>query len=136
MLERLLEQLRHDLGIEEPLLPKDDGAYVVDFDPDLYISLSENADQSVRLFCKLAPLPKENREEFLRTCMVGNLLGRETGGASLGVDDQEDQVCLAKTLEAEVSYREFRDALEEFVNHADAWRKETLVFTEVNRNNG
>lgn len=136
MIERLVEQLRKELGLTDPLVPSDDGSYGLDFEPDLHIAVYEHADQSIRLFCRLAPLPKENAEEFLRTCMVGNLLGRETGGAALGIDDAEKNLCLSYSLPPEINYRDFRDAFEDFLNYSDAWRQEALVFAEVNSGNG
>lgn len=136
MVERLLEQLKRELGIVDPLVQMDDGAYVLDFEPDLHIAVYAHGDECIRLFAKLAPLPKENKEEFFRICMTGNLLGRETGGAALGIDDSEQNLCLAYSLPVQVSYRDFRDAFEDFLNYADAWRQEALVFSEVNNGNG
>ena len=121
--------------MEDPLVPHEDGGYVLDFEPDLHIAVYEHADECLRLYCKLAPMPKENCEEFFRTCMVGNLLGRETGGAALGTDASEQNLCLSYTLPGEINYRDFRDAFEDFINYSDAWRKEALVFAEVNRGN-
>ncbi len=135
MMERLLEQLKKDLGLQDPLLPHDDGGYVLDFEPDLHVTVYQHVDEVIRLYCKLAPLPKEGCGEFLHTCMVGNLLGRETGGASLGIDATEQNLCLSYCLPSEINYREFRDAFEDFVNYSDAWRQEALVFAELNSRN-
>ena len=136
MIERLLERLVKELGIVWPLVPTEEGAYVLEFEPDLSVSVSPYLDQSIRLFCKLAPLPEINAEEFLHRCMVGNLLGRETGGAALGIDDEEKNLCLSYSLPPEISYKEFRDAFEDFLNYADAWRREVLVFVEANGGSG
>lgn len=136
MLERLLEQLKKDLGLSESLVPSDDGGYILDFEPDLHVAVYEHADQSVRLFCKLAPLPKDNMEEFLHSCMAGNLLGKETGGATLGIDDSEKNLCLTYSVPEGINYRDFRDAFEDFVNYSDAWRQEALVFAETSSGNG
>lgn len=135
MIEQFIKQLRKDLEYEEPSVARDDGSYVIDFEPDLHITVTKHIDGSLRLFCLLAPLPKEKREEFLKSCMVGNLFGLETGGTILGVDDSEKNLCLSCCLPGDLKYREFRDALEDFVNYADVWRQDALVFAEVNSEN-
>ncbi|MCH9611141.1 MAG: hypothetical protein S4CHLAM81_14850 [Chlamydiales bacterium] len=119
--------------MHEPLVPNEKGGYVFNFEPDLHIAVYEHEDQSIRLFSTLAPMPEINAEEFLHNCMVGNLLGRQTGGAALGIDDSGKKLTLSYTLSEGVNYRDFRDAFEDFVNYSDAWRQEALSFAEVNR---
>ncbi|MCP5469550.1 MAG: type III secretion system chaperone [Chlamydiales bacterium] len=132
MIERHVDQLRKELGYDEPLTRQDDGSFFLEFEPGLNISVKANMDGSGMLFCLLAPLPKENREEFLKACMVGNLFGRETGGAALGVDASQTHLCLSLYLPEGIPYREFHDCFEDFLNYSDAWRREALVFAEVN----
>src|SRR3990167_3817062 len=130
MAARFVEQLRKELGYTDPCTVSGDGSYIIDVEPDLHVSVMEMPEQW-RMRCILAPLPAAHREEFLKSCMVGNLFGRETGGAALGIDELGESVSLNQFLPIGINYRAFRDAFEDFVNYADAWRRETLVFIEV-----
>ena len=132
MINRFIEQLGKDVDIPVPTHAGNDGCFHLDFDPNLHIRACEYNGQSIGLQCLIAPLPQEKKEEFFLRCMEANLLGNETGGACLGVDNQEAHVVLSLTLSSCGSYKEFRDAVEDFLNYADAWRQETLVFSELN----
>ncbi len=62
--------------------------------------------------------------------MTANLFGRETGGGILGLDREGKKVTLLTFLSEGLSYRDFRDNLEDFLNYADAWKAETTEFVE------
>lgn len=127
MLKALIKELSDDLGFTTPLSSESDGAYLALFDPNLQISLSENESSGITLFTQLAPLPEEHTAVILRKIMSANLLGRETGKSVLGLDADGKQVTFSKLLPLQIAYKEFYDAIEDFVNYADAWRQELLV---------
>ena len=130
MLERFVEQLSGDMGLEGAVEAREDGSYVLHFEPDLNVGMKERPESGICFFAVLAPLPEEQREVFLQKLMAANLFGRETGGAALGVDSDGKRLTLSTFLSEQVNYREFHDHLEDFVNYAEAWRAETLEFDE------
>lgn len=130
MLKKLIDQLSQDIG---PLDKNDDGTFSLQVEPDLHISLRENQESGITIYSGLAPLP-EKRGDFLLLAMQANLFGRETGGNALGIDREGKHLTLTGFLPEGIAYREFHDYVEDFVNYAEAWRKDTIEFeTEATR---
>ena len=90
--------------------------------------LRENELRGITLLSSLASLPENGREEYLIRAMTANLFGAETGGAVLGLDREGKVIFLSTFLGENLSYRDFRERLEDFVNYAESWRNETLGF--------
>ncbi len=130
MLKQFIEQLSRDLDFSETLAPKDDGSYDLSLEQKLQISLRENSESGITLFAVLAPLPEENTEDFLRYALSSNLLCRETGEGFLGVDKEEKRITFSCFLSSNITYKEFHNALEDFVNYAESWRFETNQFVK------
>lgn len=128
MLKQFIELLSRDLGFSEPLVPEEDGSYLLLIEPQLEISLRENPDSGITLFVPLGFLPSERRDEFLRYAMTSNLLGKETGGGILGLDNEGKQMTFTQFLPQQLTYKEFHHFLEDFVNYAESWRMEIAQF--------
>ncbi len=128
MLERYIEQLGKDLKMTEGLAPTDKGTYSLKFEPDLHLSLQENNEKVIRMHAILAPLPEEQQDSYLELVMEANLLGRETGGSHLGLDQEGKQITLSRFVMPDASYHDFYNALEDFINYADAWKVDTLEY--------
>ena len=59
----------------------------------------------------------------LRSLLSGNLLGDQTGGAALAIDDVDDTVVLCRALPLTgLAYRDFEAALTRFVHAVSYWR--------------
>ncbi len=128
MLKRFIEQLSPQLGFADTLAPNDDASYSISFEPKVQVTLKENNEQVIKLYSKLAPLPKEKEGEFLLYVMSGNLFGTQTAGNIVGLDDEGKIVTLNRFIFPEATYPQFKEALEEFVNYAEAWKLETKAF--------
>ena len=123
MLKTLLQQLCQELGITEPILNENQfyqlkiGAFDIemkDLDPGFYFSSN------------IGPLPKKKTEEFLMLLMKANFLGQGTGGATLGLKEDESFLTLSLSLPYEMNYKAFKDSLEEFANFVEFWKKESV----------
>jgi hypothetical protein len=130
MLKQHIDQLTTDMGFEQPLEANEDGSYSLRLDPDLDINVKESGDATVRLYATLGQLPQRNTEEYLLKTMIANLLGRETGNAALGLDQEGKKVVLVDFFPADLDYKTFHEKIEEFANYADAWSQETKEFIE------
>lgn len=130
MLKQFIEQLTLDLGLEQALDANDDGSYSLRFEPDIDVTLKENLNSIILFNTELCSLPSHNTEEYLLKVMSANLLGRETGGAILGLDNEGARVVLLDFLFEIQNYNIFHERLEDFVNYAEAWRQETIDFSE------
>lgn len=123
MLERHLSQLFEELGL----------GTVPPFDKDgsLQLQVSDFAIQIVKLdpgiylSATIAPLPTKDKEEFLLKLMKANFLGQGTGGATLGLKEDESFLTLSLTLPYEINYKAFKESVEEFVNYLEYWKNET-----------
>lgn len=124
MLKNLLQQLYQDLGLGT-VPPADEQKMhhlkisfldisMTDLDPGFYFSSN------------IGPLPKKKKEDFLMLLMKANFLGQGTGGAALGLKDDESSLTLSLSLPYEMNYKTFKDSLEEFVNFIDYWKKELI----------
>lgn len=130
MLKKFVEQLSADMGYEQSLAPNEDGSYSLLLEPNLDISLRESQDSGITLRTVVIQLPKEKTETFLLKTMSANLFGRETGGSTLGMDQEEKNLILLNFLPQQLTYREFHDYLEDFVNYAESWHQETIEFAK------
>ena len=130
MLKQYIDQLIPSLGLLNPVQPDESGSYSIKFEPNLEISLRENANSGITLLAKIAPLPQKETEEFLQRLMEANLLGKETGRGVLGLDKDGKEITFTLFLPPTLSYKEFHDHLEDFTNYAEVWRDETLRFNQ------
>jgi hypothetical protein len=55
--------------------------------------------------------------------MKANLLGKATANAALGLTNDEKYLTLSTLMPYEVSYKELKEILEEFVNLVIIWRE-------------
>ena len=122
MLKDLLPQLSQELNVETSLDEQKFyhfkvGAFDIgmkDLDPGFYFSSN------------IGPLPKKKTEDFLMLLMKANFLGQGTGGATLGLKEDESFLTLSLSLPYEMNYKAFKDSLEEFANFVEFWKKESV----------
>lgn len=127
-LKEFVEQLSTDMELEQALEAKEDGSYSLRLEPNIDVLLRENSSLAIRFQTTIADLPKHQTEDYLLKAMTANLFGRETGGSALGLDAEGKKVVLVDFLAEHETYRAFYERLEEFVNYAEAWRRETVEF--------
>lgn len=126
LLKTLLEQLFQELELGT-VAPIDEhhfhhlkiSSYPIalkDLDPGCYFSSN------------IGSLPEKKKEDFLVMIMKANFLGQGTGGATLGLKEDESFLTLSLSLPYEMNYKAFKDSLEDFVNFIDYWKKEIARF--------
>lgn len=133
MLKQFMQQLSDDIQMQQPLAPNADGSYSLQLEPAVDISFRETSSGSIMLHAFLGNMPQAKKENFLLLAMSANLFGRETGGSALGLDKEGKKIVLLNFLSQSATYREFHDALEDFVNYADAWSGEIAQFVKTQR---
>lgn len=126
MLQAFVEQLTKDMGAGQQPVMNAEGGYTLLFAPEITVLLSEEGGH-IRLFSELAPC---GQEELIVDLMKANLLGKETGEGFLGLSDDGKRVTFTCFLPSEMSYREQREMLEDFINYAESWRLEMVKGTE------
>lgn len=121
MMDRYLSQLAIELDLSEP--SKDRTQINLILNPTLTITLKE-LDPGLLFFSLLNPLPTTKKEAIFQFAMQANFLGQGTGGAVLGIDEDEKFLTLSLDLPYDMNYQEFRNALSDFANYVDYWKEQ------------
>ncbi len=126
ILKTLLEQLCEELGLGA--VPPVDELKFYHFKISSFDIVMKDLDPGFYFSSNIGPLPKKKKEDFLMLLMKANFLGQGTGGATLGLKEDESFLTLSLSLPYEMNYKAFKDSLEDFVNFAQYWKKETVQF--------
>lgn len=124
LLNTFVTQLAHELEVKDIPQPNEKGLTLFHFSNDLDIGIGIYTP-GIYFTAKLGACPKENLEEFFSTIMLANLFGQGTGGSVLSLDEEAKWVYLSRHLPFHLSYPQFKDYFEEFVNYTDLWQKKT-----------
>jgi hypothetical protein len=81
----------------------------------------------LHFFSKLVNLREDNQEKICAKLLSGNFLGQATKRAGLGLTEDGKYVVANAFYPTIKSYREFHDAVEDFMNVVSYWKKEALV---------
>mgnify|MGYP000036977301 CR=1 FL=1 len=79
-------------------------------------------DLGLRIFAPILPLESQNLEELLTLLMKANFLGQGTGGGVLALTENESFLTLEYILPYEMSYKAFKEKIEEFLNFLEFWQ--------------
>lgn len=85
-------------------------------------------DPGISLYAKIAPCPSKRLEELFLRLMKANYLGQETAQNRIGLSSDEKFLTLSFGMPYELSYRTFRETIEDFVNFILYWREELDKF--------
>ncbi len=124
MLDNFMRQLGKDLQMEEPFVATRLGVYEYWVGEDLCILITPVQPFGFGLTCVLGPYPKAKEDDFLLSMMTGNLFGKETFGATLGLDGDGNKMVLSREINQRVNYSEFKETLEDFYHIVNFWREE------------
>ena len=100
---------------------QDDGSYSLDFQSVVVCVQESQGD--IRLCTSLGPVG-DLTEEICVLWMEANLLGKETDRQVLGLNESKTEVTMTSFIYQPLAYGEFYDALESFVNYAEAWKEQ------------
>lgn len=125
MLQDYVQQLTKELDMEELMLSPEPGTYIVPFSDNLDIQI-KNQNQTLQFKMILGNLPEKNSELFLKRAMEANLFGRGTRHCALGITTDGQLLTLSAEIPEQISYKEFKEKLEDLISVADYWRSEAL----------
>lgn len=126
ILKTLLEQLCEEL--ELGAIPPADELKFHHFKINSFEISMKDLDPGFYFSSNIGPLPKKKKEDYLMLLMKANFLGQGTGGATLGLKEDESFLTLSLSLPYEMNYNAFKDSLEDFANFVEYWKKETVRF--------
>ena len=123
MLETHLQQLAKELELEGSFATQVPGVFQFPLEEYLSVTLTAHSP-GFSFSCSLGPIPKVKETEFFTRLLLGNLFCQGTKGSVLGLNEEGNQLTLTQDIGYNVDYKEFRDALEDFVNSVDFWHLE------------
>ena len=124
MLEDFIEKLSREMELEEPLKAQVPGIFVLPLDEGLNITITSTPSHSLAFSCTVGVCPNTGKEAFYTRLLLANLFGQGTKGAVLALDLEAGQVTLTQNFDYHLEYKDFRDAIEDFINAADLWKQE------------
>lgn len=127
MIQGFLEKLCAELSITPVPKQNEKKVFLFRFGPGTDIILAD-LHPGIEMRALIVPCPKEKREDLFIYLMRANLLGQGTGGARIGMDENEKNLTLSLGLPYEMNYHTFKEAFEEFVNHLLYWREVVAKF--------
>ena len=80
--------------------------------------------KQIYFYSNITACPTEKRELIFTHLMKANLLGDGTGGATIGLDNDEKFLTLSYVMPYESNYENFKEQLEDFVNYLLFWEEE------------
>jgi hypothetical protein len=128
MLEQVIPKLQKELELEAPIGGDGEGAYTLLLD-ETKITISESSP-GFQLTATLGELPQDQQELFFSNMLRGNLFFQATKGSILGLDDTGRFMTLRYIHPNKCEYKEFRYALEDFINTIDFWKAEVRRHNE------
>jgi hypothetical protein len=126
MIDTFMRQLVHDLELDTTIATAVDGAYTIPMEDDIKITVAALPDGGFFFTSPLGPCPLTNKEQFFTKALHGNLFGQGTHGAVIGLNGEGNLLTLSLVMNYNTDYKDFKDALENFINSMDFWREETL----------
>lgn len=124
MLNTLIKELEKEWELETPLPQDMPGVYSIPLEDGLSLSISSIGQGAIFLNSTVALIPKGREEHLYTQALLANLMGQGTKGALLGLNDTGTLLTLSRTIDYDVSFKEFRDIVEDFINTIDFWREE------------
>ncbi|MBS0656517.1 MAG: type III secretion system chaperone [Verrucomicrobia bacterium] len=122
MLYEYIVKLQKELDLKEPLGHEGQASFGLMLD-DIQISIIDQAP-GFGLSATIGSPPTEKREQFFTQMLRGNLFGQATRHAFLGLDETGNNITLQRYHPETATYREFLDAIEDFINAIDFWKNE------------
>lgn len=121
-LRDFMERLLDDVGVPKKELkkPKPE-VFMIEVDPETRITIS-NVEEGFFFHGTVAPPPSDNREVLFEELLEGNLFAKGTFGSTMGLTEDSQMLTLTEMVSPEVSYDEFRDKFEDFLNTVKYWQ--------------
>lgn len=129
MLQNLVSQLCKELDIEPVPTMNEQKFIPITIGANCKIELRD-LEPGLSLFAQICPTPDKRREELFLELMRANYLGQATGSSRIGMSSDEKFLTLSLGMPYEMSYRTFREALEDFANFLLHWRAEVDKFNK------
>jgi hypothetical protein len=121
----MLKDLIDEISVENGLIKDKKGFFIFRLNEEIEIKI-QDLHPGVELYSEVGECPPRGREDLFMYFMGANLLGQGTGGARLGMTQNEKILTLSVSLPYEIKYDHLKEVLESFANHLISWRNELI----------
>ena len=119
LLDTHARQLGSDFQLESGLSHTEAGGYRLELAADFVVEMSP-LDEGFLFAAEVGKMAEGLAEKLL----LANLFGQGTGKAVLGLDGKGRAVRLTQVHASDVTYAEYKENLEAFLNYAEFWKGE------------
>lgn len=123
--DSLINQLSEELDMKEFISVKEPNHYLLSFDQNNAIEIIKS-EKTYSIKGIIGTCPKEDPESFLMHIMEANLFGTGTKSSVIGLNEHDNLLTLSSELDYNISYKDFKIKLEDFVNVLNFWRNAAL----------
>lgn len=120
--KKLITELGKNIGLDE-LKPDEDLYCCLGFDDKITVHFQYNQEsETLMLFSQLGIIDEDKLAGVYPKLMKANVFWQGTGGSTLGVDDENNEVILSYQVALSLlDFTKFQELLEGFVNTAELW---------------
>lgn len=125
-----MQELSKEWELDKPLPQETPGVYKIPLDEGVSFSITSLIDGNktgLVLTSNLAAIPKGEEERLYTHALLGNLFGQGTKQSLLGLNESGSLLTLSRYIDYDISFQEFREIIEDFINTMDFWREEILM---------
>ncbi len=123
MVEKYMQEFAREMGLPFDRLKLGPSDYVLPLEENLAVKITA-LPVGFSFSCETIPCPKEGQEALFTKLLYGNLFGRATHGAAIGLNSEGNLLTLSKSVEYTADYKQFKELLQDFMNVIDFWRQE------------
>lgn len=128
MLNALMQELTNEWELQGPLPQSVPGVFTIPLEEGVNFTISTLPQGGIYLSGTVGQIGKGQEETLFTQALLGNLFGQGTKGALLGLNENGTVLTLSRLIEYDVSFKEFRDIVEDFINTIDFWREEAQKY--------
>lgn len=129
--KKLLSELASVLDLED-LAPDEDDYCCLGFDDSIIVHFQYNDEiGALMLFSQVGTVEEQYAAEIYPKLLHANLFWQGTGGATLGIDEDTQEVILCyQTPIKDLDVKQFEDLIEGFVNTSELWIETLTAVTK------
>ena len=118
----IIQELGKNINLPD-LKPDEDNYCCLGFDDKIVTHIQYNEENNIiMLFSQIGIVAKDKQAVIYPKLLKANLFWQGTGGATVGVDDETNEVVLCyQTTFYDFDFKKFEELLEGFVNTSELW---------------
>lgn len=123
-----MEELAKDWGLDKGIPKGTNGAYTIPLEDGVSFEIGKLPKGFSLTANNLVTCPVKDIETFFEQALLTNLYGDQRSGAVLGLSDDGKMLTLSRNVDYDITYKEFKDMIEDFITSIDFWREESLNY--------